>query len=226
MATNDVARLGYVRRALRTLRKGVAATRNELFKDMPDGEGNKPFSRKVMNKLVACGAVRRTEIPGLMQASIYVLSSAEKLDFIMESDESISDFLWAPEKELALGPPIPTVPPKQAELALVRGVPDPNIPLFKRPTNGTTAHAVDQQRKGGPPPASSLAPAPYIPQPGEKPPEDMGTIETTNKLLAELIETMHTSLQSTIYARDAVDDIRKEIKALDAKFDKLLEAWK
>lgn len=82
-----------------------------------------------------------------------------------------------------------------------------------------------------PPPPSSWAPpagVPPAPMPSlvEPPPAQLDSIETTNKLLIELIETMHTSLQSTIYAREAVDEIRKEIKALDAKFNKLLEVWK
>ena len=254
---NEVARLGYVRRALRTLRKGKEATRNDLFAGMPqeEGDGNRSFTRKVMAKLVACGAIRKTGIPGLMESNVYVLGNIEALDAIVESDETISDFLWGPEKQLALGPPIPVAPPKAPEPPPRSYPPDPNIPLFKRPTNPTAPPQPERKKRhhgDGPPPPPGWAtmpppptppptfqpplpppwappagvpPAP-MPSPGEPPPAQLDSIETTNKLLIELIETMHTSLQSTIYAREAVDEIRKEIKALDAKFNKLLEVWK
>lgn len=245
---NEVARLGYVRRALRTLRKGKEATRNDLFAGMPqeEGDGNRSFTRKVMAKLVACGAIRKTGIPGLMESNVYVLGNIEALDAIVESDESISDFLWGPEKQLALGPPIPVAPPKAPEPPRSYP-PDPNIPLFKRPTNPTAPPQPERKKRFSnppppppmlplatfqpPPPPSSWAPpagVPPAPMPSlvEPPPAQLDSIETTNKLLIELIETMHTSLQSTIYAREAVDEIRKEIKALDAKFNKLLEVWK
>lgn len=190
---NETARLGFVRRALRTLRKGKVATRQELFMGMPEEEGNRVFQRRVLRSLVACGAARKTtekDEPG--KSSEYILADADKLDEILESDENISDFIWPSNLPPPVAPPPPPEPveePQPAQQALV-----------------------------------FLAPAPYIPKPGEVvPPIDKNSLDQTNYLLGELIETMHTALQSTIYTREGVDEIKKMFTGFEQRQAAVLE---
>lgn len=197
---SDSARLGFVRRALRTLRKGVKTTRHDLFKDMPDEPGNRAFTRKVMGRLVTSGAVRKIDAADVGQPSFYILADIDRLDEIAEDDESISDFLWGPDPT----PPVLKVDLEQSVLDVKEAPPEPATEFL----------------------------APAQPTTDQPTPEPTGIAET-NKLLGELIETMGAALQSTIYTRDAVDEIRKEFrvlaarqKELDEKLSKLMEVWK
>jgi len=194
---NEAARLGFVRRALRTLRKGKVATRNELFMGMPEEEGNRVFQRRVLRSLVACGAARKVAETGEVgKPAEYVLADADRLDDILESDESIADFVWPSN----VPPQMPVDPPAQ-----------PKTSAQTQPENG-------QQ-------TLFLAPAPYIPtKPGEvpPPPADKNSLAQTNYLLGELIETMHTALQSTIYTREGVDEIKKMFEGFEKRQTELL----
>lgn len=242
---SDAARIGHVRRALRTLRKGVTATRAELFKDMPEEKGNREFARKLLNKLVLRGAVRRTAPLAVGQSAVFILDDVDKLDEILESEEALSDFIWQPEMlapanlEAALKKPeIPAVAPTQQtfdSMLVKTGVLTPK-PVMPQPPHPPPATNTAPPMTKAPPtePAAFLAPAPYIPLPPGQPlpVADKGTIEETNRLLGELIDTMHASLQSTIYTREVVDDIRKEFSALatrqrdlNEKLDELQKAW-
>lgn len=243
MAANDTARIGFVRRALRTLRKGTATTRQELFNGMPNEEGTRLFTKRVMNKLTACGAVRRTEPTAVGQSAVYLVADVEKLDDIMESDETISDFLWSQDPPPpdpvamaprvrkkgsdALPPPLPLVGPpvtfKPQPLPMPPGMPAP------QPSPSSFRRSVEQQVAPRPAP---VMPAPVQPvqselfmTPGAGGLPAPDSIAETNRLLSELIETMHTALQSVIYTRDQTVELRKEVAAMKAEISELKKAW-
>ncbi len=217
-ASEAKMRLGVIRKALQYARSGTVFTRNEMFASAPDS--TREFTRKILQRLVKEGALRRVQLPG-ESTSHYRVHNVDFFTDLLKSDEALADFIWPGQKaptveqlsslvkEVEADPESPTLKEaKEAEkevpqLVLIKPVP---LEPFKRsftpvidagqdmatpPTVRKRGEFAPPQVVGVMPGAAPQAPQTFTPVPAPNITPD--SLAATNKLLEGMV-TVHKEM--------------------------------
>lgn len=222
-----------VRKAVEILTSGKPYTRVELFSDSSE----RNLQRRVLDRLVSEEILSKEEIGSASSVVVkYQMMNAEELGFFLQKDGLLVSLIWPhnPPPEVVAKLPIPhaVLSPTTAS-RLKEAIPPPPpppmppIPAFARVATTPVAAAPTLPVKvvaGNEPftgpggkmfvwvqDETGMKAVPYIPPP---PPEKPESELSDRELMERMILLFHAAMESIIYMRDAIDEIRETMNAL------------